>query len=78
MLVWKNSNGLHRVLISTPLNTLMMSWNTNCMQGLLTQHHCLNSLMLLWLNEHNPHSNFPKKNNVKPSLKSGVIATRQL
>ncbi len=41
---------LHRALTSTPSNTLGMNWNANCEPGLITQHQCWISLMLLWLN----------------------------
>ncbi|CDQ61471.1 unnamed protein product [Oncorhynchus mykiss] len=43
--VWKNLTAL----TSTPLNTFGMSWNTNCEPDLIAQHHCLTSVMLLWL-----------------------------
>ena len=48
--VWKNLTGLHRALTSTPLNTFGMNWNADCEPGLITQHQCPTSLMLLWLN----------------------------
>jgi hypothetical protein len=48
--VWKNLTGLHRALTSTPSNTYGMNWNADCEPGLIAQHHCPTSLMLLWLN----------------------------
>ena len=55
--VWKNLSGLHRALTSTPSNTFGMNWNANCEPGLIVQHQCPTSLMLLWLNG----SKFPKQ-----------------
>ena len=49
-LVWKNLTGLQRALTSTPLNTFRMNWNGDCEPGLIVQHQCPTSLMLLWLN----------------------------
>jgi hypothetical protein len=43
-------DGLHRALTSTPSNTFGMNWNPDCEPGLIAQHHCPTSLMLLWLN----------------------------
>ena len=45
--VWKNLTGLHRALISTPSNTFGMNWNTDCKPGLIAQHQCLTSRMLM-------------------------------
>ena len=45
-----NLTGLHRALTTTPSNTFRMNWNADCEPGLITQHQCLTSLMLLWLN----------------------------
>ena len=33
-----------------PIDTFGMNWNADCEPGLITQHQCPNSLMLLWLN----------------------------
>lgn len=41
--------GLHRALNSTPSNTFGMTWNADCEPGFITEHLCLTSLMLLWL-----------------------------
>ena len=49
-LVWKNLTGLHRALTSTPSNTFGMNWDVDCELGLIAQHQCPTSLMLLWLN----------------------------
>jgi hypothetical protein len=48
--VWTNLTGLHRALTSPPSNTFVMNWNANCEPGLMAQHQCRTSLMLLWLN----------------------------
>ena len=48
--VLKNWTGLHRALTSTPSNTFGINWNADCEPGLITQHQCSTSLMLLWLN----------------------------
>lgn len=59
-LKWKNWSFLHRDLISIPLNTSEIKWNSDCIPGLLTHHHVLTSLKLFWLNEQKPlqlHSN---------------------
>jgi hypothetical protein len=48
--VWKNFTGLDRALNSIPSNTFGMNWNGDCEPGLIAQHQCLTSLMLLWLN----------------------------
>jgi hypothetical protein len=45
--MWKNLTVLHRALTSTPSNTFGMNWNANCEPGLIAQHHCPTSLMLL-------------------------------
>ena len=68
--VWKNLTGLHRTLTSTPSSSFGMNWNANCEPGLIAQHHCLTSLMLLWLMEASPCSNVPPSSR-KPSQKSG-------
>jgi hypothetical protein len=49
-LVWKNLTGLHIALTSTLLNTFWLNWNADCEPGLIAQHQCPTSLMLLWLN----------------------------
>uniref|UniRef100_A0AAZ3RCV3 Tc1-like transposase DDE domain-containing protein n=1 Tax=Oncorhynchus tshawytscha TaxID=74940 RepID=A0AAZ3RCV3_ONCTS len=49
-IVWKNLTGLHRALTSTPSNTFWMNWCTDYEPGLIGQHQCPTSLMLLWLN----------------------------
>ena len=49
-LVWKNLTGLQRALTSTPLNTFRRNWNGDCEPGLIAQHQCPTSPMLLWLN----------------------------
>lgn len=36
---------------STPLNTHVMNCNDDCTPGFVSQHHCLISLMLFWLDE---------------------------
>uniref|UniRef100_A0A0E9T3V3 Uncharacterized protein n=1 Tax=Anguilla anguilla TaxID=7936 RepID=A0A0E9T3V3_ANGAN len=46
--VWKNWTGLQRALTSTPLNTFR-NWNADNEPGLIAQHKCPPSLMLLWL-----------------------------
>jgi hypothetical protein len=33
----------------SPSNTFGMNWNADCEPGLIAQHQCPNSLMLLWL-----------------------------
>ena len=48
--VSKNLTGLHRALTSTPSNTFGINWNADGEPGLIAQHQCLTSLMLLWLN----------------------------
>ena len=48
--VWKNLTSLHRALITTSSNTFGMNWNAGCQPGLIAQHQCPTSLMLLWLN----------------------------
>jgi hypothetical protein len=48
--VWKNLTGLERALTSTTSNTFGMNWNANFEPGLIAQHQCPTSLMLLWLN----------------------------
>lgn len=40
-------------LYSSDLNLTEYRKTTPTTPGLLTQHHCLISVMLLWLNEHN-------------------------
>lgn len=40
----------NRALTSSLLSILGMNWNSDCIPGLITQHHFLTSLMLLWLN----------------------------
>jgi hypothetical protein len=67
--MWKNLTGLHRALTSTPSITFGMNWNSNCEPGLITQHQCPTSLMLLWLNG-SPYSNIPTSS-AKPFQKSG-------
>ena len=47
---WKNWTSLHRALTSFASNTFGMNWNADCEPGLIAQHQCLTSLMLLWLN----------------------------
>ena len=47
ILVWKNLTGLHRALNSTPSNTFGMNWNSDCEPGLIAQHQCPTSLMLV-------------------------------
>lgn len=37
---WKNLNGLYKALISTPMSTFRMKWNTDFALGLLVKHHC--------------------------------------
>jgi hypothetical protein len=37
-------------LTSTPSNTFGMNWNADCEPGLIAQHQCPTSIMLLWLN----------------------------
>ena len=49
-LVWKNLIGLHRALISTPLNTFGMNWNADCEPDLIAQNQCPTSQTLLRLN----------------------------
>jgi hypothetical protein len=39
-----------RALTSTPSKTFGMNWNADCEPGLIAQHQCLTSQMLLWLN----------------------------
>lgn len=46
--IWKNKD-LIRVLTLTLLNTFGMTWYTDCIPGLLTQHQYIASLMLLCL-----------------------------
>ena len=45
--MWNNLIGLHRALTSTPSNTFGMNWNADCEPGLIAQHQCLTSLMLV-------------------------------
>ena len=45
--VWKNLTSLHRALTSTSSNTFGMNWNAEGKPGLITQHQCQTSLMLL-------------------------------
>ena len=40
----------HRTLTTTPSNTFGINWNADDEPGLIAQHQCLNSLMLLWMN----------------------------
>ena len=44
---WKNLTGLHRALTSTPSKTFRMNWNADCAPGLIAQHRCPTSLMLV-------------------------------
>jgi hypothetical protein len=67
--VWKNLTGLDRDLTSTPSDTFGINWNADCEPGLITQHQCPTSLMLLWLNG-SPCSNVPTSCG-KPSQQSG-------
>ena len=46
-LVWKNLTDLHRALTSTPSSTFGMNWNADCKPGLIDQHQCPTSLMLV-------------------------------
>jgi hypothetical protein len=46
-LVWKNWTGLHRALTSIPSNIFGMNWNADCEPGLIAQHPCRTSLMLM-------------------------------
>jgi hypothetical protein len=48
--VWKNLTGLHRDQTSTPSNTFAINWNADCEPGLIPEHQCLTSVVLLWLN----------------------------
>ena len=48
--VWKKLTVPRRALTSTPLNTFGMNWNVDCEPGLIAQHRCPTSLVLLWLN----------------------------
>lgn len=57
-------------LNSTPFNTFGMNRNTDCQLGLITQHQCLTSLMLLSLNESKSCCQIPVFSG-KPSRKSG-------
>jgi hypothetical protein len=45
--VCKNLTGLHRALTSNPLNTFGMNWNAHSDSGLIAQHQCPTSLMLM-------------------------------
>ena len=74
--VWENLAGLHRALTSTPSNTFGMNWNADCEPGLITQHQCPTSLMLLWLNG----SKSPQQcSNIagEPSQKSGACYSKR-
>ena len=46
-LVCQNLTCLHRVLTATPSNTFGMNWNADCEPGLIIQHQCSTSLMLM-------------------------------
>ena len=48
--VWDNLTGLQRALTSTQSSPFGMKWNADCAPGLIDQHQCPTSLMLLWLN----------------------------
>ena len=48
--VSKKLTGLHRALTSTPPITFGMNWNADYEPGLIAQHQCTHSLILLWLN----------------------------
>jgi hypothetical protein len=45
--VWKNLTDLHRALTFNPLNTFGMNWNADSEPGLIAQHQCTTSLMLM-------------------------------
>ena len=45
--MWNNLTGLHRALPSTPSNTFGINWNADCEPGLIAQHQCPTSLMLV-------------------------------
>ena len=47
---WKTLTGRPRAMTSTPLNTFGMNWKADCEPGLIAQHQCPTSIMLLWLN----------------------------
>ena len=49
-LVWKNLTGLHRALTSSLSNTFGMYWNADYEPGLISQHQCPTSLLLLLAN----------------------------
>lgn len=48
-LVWKNLSGLHGALTLVPSSTSGTNWKANCDPGIVDQHQCPTSLMLLWL-----------------------------
>jgi hypothetical protein len=45
--VWKKFTGLHIALTSTPSKTFGMNCNADCEPGLISQHLCPSSLLLL-------------------------------
>ena len=45
--MWKNLTGRHRALTSAPSNTFGMNWTADCKPGLIAQHQCPTSLMLV-------------------------------
>ena len=63
--VWKNLTGLHRALTLTPSNIFAINWNEHCEPGLIAQHQCQTSLMLVAEWKQVPASSR------KPSQKSG-------
>jgi hypothetical protein len=66
--VWRNLTGVHRALTTKPLSTFEIIWNADWEPGLIAQHQCPTSLMLLWLSR----SKSPKQcSSAKPSQKSG-------
>ena len=68
--VWKNLDGLHRDLTSTLPNTFGMKWTADCEPGLIAQHQCPTSLMLLWLHGSKSPRDVPTSIGM-PSQKSG-------
>ena len=76
--MWKNLTGLHRALTSTPSNTFGMNWNTNLEPGLIAQHQCLTSLMLVTEWKQVPTAMFQHLVESHPRRVEAVIAAKGL
>ena len=88
--MWKNLTGLHRALTSTPSNTFGspihrhkcvksnggMNWNGDCEPGLIVQHQCTTSLMLVAEWKQEPAAMFQRLVESLPRRVEAVIAAK--